>query len=222
MAVTKTRLAIYVALIAAAGAIIAAALGLTGAISVPFITEYLTRKHAHEQAAKTATTSAQAGNGGQAQAITGNDNQAIQNSGSGTITINQLKESKTGTDLTGNQVFDLKGKAIKNSAGETYVSGTMTIKYAPRAGEEWFSVCLVDDSNPCRQVWSGQPYVGTESYNYSITELPYTTATTPAHLVVRACLADQGRVLAYFNLNAQKQSEALPPKCTSITLDRPQ
>jgi hypothetical protein len=219
MALSKNvKLALAVPAIGAIAVVIAAILALTGTISVPFITDWLAHRHPQEPG-KNATTMATTTNGGQAQANTGNDSQSVQNTGSN-VTINQYNESKTGTDLTGNQIFDLKGKAVKNPAGDTYVSGTMTIKYAPRAGEEWFSVCLVDDSNPCHQVWSGQPNVGTESYNYSIAELPYTTAT-PAHLVVRACLADQGRVLAYFKLEAQKQSEALPPKCTSITLDRP-
>lgn len=68
----------------------------------------------------------------QAQANTCNDSQSVQNTGSN-VAINQSNESKTGTYLTGNQISDLKGNAVKNPAGETYVSGTMTIKYGPRA-----------------------------------------------------------------------------------------
>ncbi len=106
-----------------------------GVITVPFISDYLAHKHAQEQAAKNTMTSAQAGNSGQAVAIKGNGNQAYQNSGSGSITVNQYAETKSDTDLTGNRIFDLTSKADKNEKGETYVHGAVKVKWSPRPGE---------------------------------------------------------------------------------------
>jgi hypothetical protein len=165
-------------------------------------------------------TSAQAGNSGQAVAIKGNGNQAYQNSGSGSITVNQYAETKSDTDLTGNRIFDLTSKADKNEKGETYVHGAVKVKWSPRPGEEYYTVCLYDEANPCRQDSSMPPYQGTESYQYSITEDTYGSPLT-ARIMVRACLADQSRILAFYRLSAQKQAESLEPKCATISLDRP-